>query len=132
MGAYGGSVVLPRRLARINRVVSNRALGPFTRVLPGFGVVVHRGRRSGRRYRTPVSVVRTPDGYAVPLTYGFGDWARNVLAAGGCELETRRRVIRLTDPRLVHDPSRRAVPAALRPVLRVIGVTEFVHFRTAA
>ncbi|MEJ3745035.1 nitroreductase family deazaflavin-dependent oxidoreductase [Actinomycetes bacterium KLBMP 9797] len=124
-------MVLPRRLARINRVVSNRALGPFARMLPGFGIVIHRGRRSGDRYRTPVSVVRAPDGYVVPLTYGVGDWTRNVLAAGGCELETRRRVLRLTDPHLVQDPSRRAVPAAVRPVLRLIGVTEFLHLRAS-
>ena len=124
-----GSVVIPRRVARINRVVSNRVLGPFARVLPGFGVVIHRGRRSGREYRTPVNVVRAPDGYVVALTYGVGDWARNVLAAGGCDLETRRRVVGLVDPRLVRDPSRRAVPAPIRPVLAVIGVTEFVCLR---
>jgi deazaflavin-dependent oxidoreductase (nitroreductase family) len=100
-------------------------------VLPGFGVVIHRGRRSGREYRTPVNVFRTPDGYVVALTYGVGDWARNVLAADGCDLEIRRRVVRLVDPRLVRDPSRRAVPAPVRPLLAVIGVTEFVHLRRA-
>ena len=110
-------------------MVSNRVLGPLARVLPGFGVVIHRGRRSGREYRTPVNVFRTPDGYVVALTYGVGDWARNVLAAGGCDLEIRRRVIRVVDPRLVRDPGRRAVPAPVRPVLAAIGVTEFVHLR---
>lgn len=125
-------MVIPRRVARINRVASNHVLGPLARVLPGFGVVLHRGRRSGRRYRTPVNAFRTSDGYVVALTYGVGDWARNVLAAGGCELETRRRVIRLTDPRLVRDPTRHAVPAPIRPLLAIIGVTEFVHFRLAS
>jgi deazaflavin-dependent oxidoreductase (nitroreductase family) len=124
-------VVIPRRVARINRVASNRALAPVARVLPGFGVVIHRGRRSGRQYRTPVNVFRTPDGYVVALTYGVGDWARNVLAAGGCELETRHRTVRLTGPRLVRDPSRRAVPAPIRPLLAFIGVTEFIHLRLA-
>jgi deazaflavin-dependent oxidoreductase (nitroreductase family) len=124
-------VVIPRRVARINRVASNRVLGPLARVLPGFGVVIHRGRRSGREYRTPVNVFRTPDGYVVALTYGVGDWARNVLAADGCHLEIRRRVVRLVDPRLVRDPSRRAVPAPIRPLLAAIGVTEFVHLRRA-
>jgi deazaflavin-dependent oxidoreductase (nitroreductase family) len=125
-------MVLPRRMARINRVASNRVLGPFARLLPGFGVVVHRGRRSGRQYRTPVGVFHTPDGYVIALPYGVGDWARNVLAAGGCELETRRRLVRLTDARLVHDPTRRAVPAPVRPLLAVVNVTEFVHLRRAA
>ena len=110
-------------------MVSNRVLGPLARVLPGFGVVIHRGRRSGREYRTPVNVFRTPDGYVVALTYGVGDWARNVLAAGGCDLEIRRRVIRVVDPRLVRDPSRGAVPVLVRPALAALGVTEFVHLR---
>jgi deazaflavin-dependent oxidoreductase (nitroreductase family) len=122
-------VVIPRRVARINRVVSNRVLGPLVRVLPGFGIVVHRGRRRGREYRTPVNVFRAPDGYVVALTYGVGDWTRNVLAAGGCEIEIRRHTVRLTDPRLVRDPSRRAAPAAVRPILAAIGVTEFLHLR---
>jgi deazaflavin-dependent oxidoreductase (nitroreductase family) len=98
-------VVIPRRVARINRAATNRILGPLARVLPGLGVVIHRGRRSGREYRTPVNVFRTPDGYVIALTYGVGDWARNVLAAGGCDLEMRRHVVRLVDPRLVRDPS---------------------------
>jgi deazaflavin-dependent oxidoreductase (nitroreductase family) len=112
-------------------MASNHVLGPLARVLPGFGVVIHRGRRSGREYRTPVGVFRTPDGYAVALFYGVGDWARNVLAAGGCDLEIRRRVVRLVDPRLVRDPSRGPVPVPIRPILAVLGVTEFVHLRLA-
>jgi deazaflavin-dependent oxidoreductase (nitroreductase family) len=124
-------VVIPRRVARFNRVASNRVLGPLARVLPGLGVVIHHGRSSGREYRTPVIVFRTPDGYVIALFYGVGDWARNVLAAGGCELETRHRMVRLTDPRLVRDPSRGAVPAPIRPLLAIIGVTEFIHFGPA-
>ncbi|MFC0528948.1 nitroreductase family deazaflavin-dependent oxidoreductase [Phytohabitans kaempferiae] len=124
-------MVLPRRLARINRVVSNRVLGPIAQVLPGFGIVVHRGRRSGRVYRTPVNIFHTPDGYVVALTYGVGDWTRNVLAAGGCVVEIRRRPVRLAEPRLVHDARRRAVPAPVRPILAAIGVTEFLHLRPA-
>jgi deazaflavin-dependent oxidoreductase (nitroreductase family) len=125
-------VVFPRRVARINRAATNRILGPLARVLPGLGVVIHRGRRSGREYRTPVTVFRTPDGYVVALTYGVGDWARNVLAAGGCDLEMRRRVVRLVDARLVRDPSRGAVPVFIRPALAALGVTEFVHLRLPA
>jgi hypothetical protein len=33
-------------------------------------IVHHKGRRSGRAYKTPVGVVRRHDGYAVALTYG--------------------------------------------------------------
>ncbi|MDQ7904951.1 nitroreductase family deazaflavin-dependent oxidoreductase [Phytohabitans sp. ZYX-F-186] len=122
-------MVLPRRLARANRVVGNRVLGPVARHLPGFGIVVHRGRRSGRAYRTPVNIFKTTDGYVVALTYGLGDWTRNVLAAGGCTVEIRRRPVHLTDPRLVDDPTRSAVPLPIRPILAALGVTEFLHLR---
>lgn len=125
-------MVVPRRVATINRTAGNRVLGPLARVLPGFGVVIHHGRRSGREYRTPVNVYRTPDGYVVALIYGLGDWARNVLAAEGCQLETRGRTVRLTDPRLVRDPGRTAVPIPVRPLLAIVRVTEFVHFRLPA
>ena len=74
---------LPRAVARFNRHVTNRILGPFAYVLPLFGVVVHRGRRSRRLYRTPVNVFRRPGGVVIALTYGpESDWVRNVLAAG--------------------------------------------------
>ena len=65
--------------------------------LPGFGVVVHTGRRTHRQYRTPVNVFRRADRYIIALTYGpDADWVRNVRASGGCELETRGHTLRLT------------------------------------
>jgi hypothetical protein len=53
--------------------VAGRRLSPVT-------IVAHRGRRSGRRYRTPVIAFRLDDGCAISLPYGADrDWARNVL-----------------------------------------------------
>jgi deazaflavin-dependent oxidoreductase (nitroreductase family) len=123
-------VVVPRRVARFNRVVTNRVTGLFAGTVPGFGVVLHRGRRSGRPYRTPVSVYGGDGGYVIPLIYGPGaDWARNVLAAGGCEVRLRGRRVRLTDPRIMHDERCRPVPTVVRPVLRALGVADFLHLR---
>lgn len=117
----------PRRMAAFNRKVTNRVLGRFATRAPGFGVVVHKGHRSGRSYRTPVNVFRAPDGYVLALTYGPGaGWVRNVMAAGECELETRGRRVRLGSPRLVHDESRRAVPPVVGMMLRVLGVADFM------
>lgn len=66
--------------------------------------------RSGRRYMTPVNVFAAEDGYVFALTYGPDtDWVKNVVAASGCELHTRRRTIQLVSPRLCHDQSRRAI-----------------------
>jgi deazaflavin-dependent oxidoreductase (nitroreductase family) len=119
---------LPRWIARFNRHVTNRLIGPLAPYLPGFGVVVHIGRRSHRVYGTPVNVFRGPGGYVVALAYGpDSEWVRNVLASGGCILETRGRTVRLTRPRLVHDETRRAVPPFLRPIGALGHVADFLY-----
>lgn len=121
---------LPRWLACFNRRVTNRVLGPWARYMPAFGVVVHTGRKTRRQYRTPVNVFRRPGGYVIALTYGpDSDWVRNVLAAGGCTLETRGRAFRLTQPRLSHDERRRMVPPALRVIGRLGHVADFLELR---
>ncbi|HYU92433.1 MAG TPA: nitroreductase family deazaflavin-dependent oxidoreductase [Actinomycetota bacterium] len=121
---------LPGWLARFNRRVTNRATKPLAETLPGFAVVMHTGRRSGRRYRTPVNLFRLGDGYAIALTYGRDrDWVRNVMAARGCEVQTRRRTIRLEGPRIVTDSRGIPVPAAIRPILKAFRVTEFMKLK---
>jgi deazaflavin-dependent oxidoreductase (nitroreductase family) len=118
---------LPKRLARFNLKVTNRVLGPLAQRLPGFGIVIHRGRRSGREYRTPVNVFRRGDGYVIALTYGAdSQWVRNVLAAGEVDVEIRGRRIHLASPELVHDERRRLVPAPVRVPLAAAGVDDFL------
>ncbi|GAA3533633.1 nitroreductase family deazaflavin-dependent oxidoreductase [Amycolatopsis ultiminotia] len=120
-------MVLSARVARFNRVVTNRATKPFVGVLPGFGLLVHRGRRSGREFRTPLNIFRTDDGFVVALTYGpDADWVRNVFAAGGAEVITRGHKYRVRDPELVHDETRRPMPPGVRQVLGLVGVTDFL------
>jgi deazaflavin-dependent oxidoreductase (nitroreductase family) len=47
------------------------------------GVIRHVGRRSGRRYETPVGTAMTDEAFLVALPYGRRpDWLRNVLAGG--------------------------------------------------
>jgi deazaflavin-dependent oxidoreductase (nitroreductase family) len=121
---------LPKSLARFNLRVTNRVADPLAGQLPWFGVLTHRGRRSGRVYRTPVNVFQIPDWYVVALTYGLDtEWVRNVLEAGECELQTRGRSVRLHSPRLVRDENRRLVPPPVRPFLRALGVADFVVLR---
>src|SRR5579864_9580631 len=75
-----------RWLAKINIAFTNRITGLFAGWLPGFGILTHLGRKSGRVYRTPVNVFRASSGFIVALTYSSqSEWVRNVLAAGGCE-----------------------------------------------
>jgi deazaflavin-dependent oxidoreductase (nitroreductase family) len=118
---------LPRWLGRFNRVVTNRILGLGAGRLPGFGIITHQGRRSGRRYRTPVGVFRRPGQIVIALTYGPNvDWVRNVLAAGHAEIITRRRTYRLVNPRLVEDAERSLASPPVRPILRALDVDAFL------
>jgi deazaflavin-dependent oxidoreductase (nitroreductase family) len=122
----------PRWVARFNRRFTNRLLGPLARRLPWFGVVGHVGRTTGRRHRTPVNVFRQGDRYLIALTYGArAQWVRNVLASGGCDLETRGRTLRLTRPRLVRDERRRCVPPPVRLPLWLLGVADFLELEPA-
>ena len=122
---------IPRVVRQWNKAGLNRVTKHIAPWMPGFGVVVHRGRRSGRPYQTPVNVFATEDGYILALTYGPDtDWVENVLAAGGCELRTRGRVIRLVSPRLFHDETRGGIRPLERQVLRVIGVADFLSLKT--
>lgn len=123
---------LPRTVARWNKVGLNRVTKRVAPWMPGFGVVAHAGRRSGRRYQTPVNVFPAEDGYLLALTYGpDSDWVKNVLAAGGCELVTRGRTVRLVSPHLVHDENRGGIRPVERQVLRLIGVADFLSLKTA-
>ena len=118
---------LPRALARFNRVATNRVGRVLAPRVPGGGVIVHRGRRSGREYRTPVSAFRRPGGYAVALTYGPGaEWVQNVLAAGHAVLATRGRLVSVTNPRVIHDPDHRLVPRLVGDILGLIGADAFL------
>ena len=114
---------VPKAVARWDKAGLNRLTRPIAPWMPGLGVVVHRGRRSGRRYQTPVSVFPAGAGYLLAVTYGpDADWVKNVLAAGGCELRTRGRALQLGSPRLFHDDSRSGIGPPERQVPRILGV----------
>src|SRR5246500_2763797 len=79
-----------RWLAKINIAFTNRITSLFAGWLPGFGILTHVGRKSGKVYRTPVNVFRAPNGFIIALTYSSqSEWVKNVLAAGGGGLKTR-------------------------------------------
>ena len=121
---------LPKGLARFNRVVTNRVLGPFAARLPGFAIVTHVGRRSGREHSNPVNLFRHGDRYVIALTYGAdSQWVRNVMAAGSARVLTRGRTIHLVEPEIVHDPTRSYVPAPVRPILGATNVSDFMVLR---
>jgi hypothetical protein len=75
-----------RWLAKINVAFTNRITSLFAGSLPGFGILTHVGRRSGKVYRTPLNVFRASNGFLIALTCSSqSEWAKNVLAAGEYE-----------------------------------------------
>jgi len=93
---------LPQRLARFNRHVTNPIQRMWAGWAPSFGILEHVGRRSGKPYRTPLSVFSTDDGVAILLTYGPDrDWLKNITAAGGAKLRRHGKTFAVTNPRVV-------------------------------
>jgi deazaflavin-dependent oxidoreductase (nitroreductase family) len=124
---------IPLAVGKWNKAGLNRITRHLAPWAPGMGLIVHRGRRSGRRYETPVQVFGVDDGYVIALTYGpAADWTKNVLAAGGCELRTRGRTVQLTEPRLYRDETRQRIRPAERQMLRLLHVSDFLELKTAA
>lgn len=127
-GCHTHGVPIPKPVASLNKVATNRVMRPLATRAPGFALIHHVGRRSGRRYTTPVNAFVTDDGFVIALTYGPDvDWWRNILAAGGCAVTHRRRRIDLVNPhRIRTEEGMAAMPVVVRSILRLIGVTEFV------
>ncbi|WP_308213885.1 nitroreductase family deazaflavin-dependent oxidoreductase [Mycolicibacterium crocinum] len=118
---------IPKAVARLNRVGLNKITKRIAPWTPGFGVVVHQGRRSGRTYETPVNVFVTTTGVRIALTYGAdSQWVKNVVAAQACTLRTRGRELELSEPRVVRDPARTGTRPFERRVLGLLGVEDFL------
>jgi len=120
---------IPHGMRKANKVALNKVTRRLAPWLPGLGVVVHRGRTTGKQFRTPVNVFPRPgDRYVLALTYGSDtDWVKNVVAAGGCELLTRGTHIELTAPRLFHDETRREIRVVERSILGLLHMYDFLE-----
>lgn len=106
----------------------NRATVPLAEAGIGpFALIRHVGRKTGRRYATPLLLARVPGGFVAELTYGPRvAWYRNVVAAGGCTVVYRGvdYVIDRIEPCSAEDGLRAfGYPAAL--VLRALRRREF-------
>ena len=125
----------PTRLQFLRRFTI-RFVNPVTRLvagwLPGFGILIYRGRKTGKEYRTPMNVFRRGDQMVFALTYGPDvQWVKNVLAVGTLDVRTMGRDLLLVEPELFHDPGRRQIPPVVRQFLGVMHVTEFLRMRIA-
>ena len=101
---------VPRVVARFQRRFVNPVVGRLAGALPGYGLLIHTGRKSGRAYRTPLNVFKAPGGFAIVIAYGHeSDWLRNLHAAGGAEVIRSRRRYVLSNPRIVSGAEARAL-----------------------
>ena len=119
---------IPRFMRQVNRVFTNHVFGTFAGLVPPFAIVHHVGRRSGRRYRTPVVAFRSSAGFVIPMTYGRDvDWARNMVRANGAEIERGGHRMAVRNPRIVgFEEAAARLPAAARPVFRTVELPGYV------
>lgn len=117
---------VPRAVAHFNRRVTNRAAQSITPWLPGLGTLEHVGRKSGRRYRTPLLAFPTRDGVVVLIGYGLeSDWLKNVMAGGPTVLEKRNTAVPLINPRICSKAeAANLVTPAFRPFYRLFPYNE--------
>jgi len=108
---------VPRAVANFNRRVTNPVARSLTPWLPCLGTLEHTGRKSGRRYRTPLLVFRTKNGFVILIGYGpETDWLKNIFAGGPTVLHKAGKAVTLTNPQIVE----KAVAAPLvMPVPRL-------------
>jgi deazaflavin-dependent oxidoreductase (nitroreductase family) len=110
-------MLMPVWLERVQIKYVNPLLRPFSKWMPGFAVITHRGRTSGKQFETIVTAYRKDDLVAIGLMHGKTNWVKNVLAAGEADIRIARKNVHLVNPRVLPagtvDPALPAVPARL-------------------
>ncbi|MBV9358271.1 MAG: nitroreductase family deazaflavin-dependent oxidoreductase [Chloroflexi bacterium] len=116
-----------RALSRVVNPIVAQLAG--RRFMPLYGLLKHRGRRSGRLFQTPVVVQRTADGFLVPMPWGEGtDWYRNVRAAGGCVIRFHGRDYPVDQPELIAT-ARSSFNGLERAAMSRLGIAQALHLR---
>ncbi|OBK73956.1 nitroreductase family deazaflavin-dependent oxidoreductase [Mycobacterium sp. 1274761.0] len=93
---------VPRAVARFNRRITNPLAVAFGGWAPTVGYVEHVGRKSGKRYRTPLNIFDTDDGYVILIGYGTeSHWVKNVLAQGSATVHKHGKTVPVTEPHIV-------------------------------
>jgi deazaflavin-dependent oxidoreductase (nitroreductase family) len=111
---------VPRAVVRFNKMINNPIQRQYAWLLPPWAIVVHRGRRSGRTYRTPVVAFRHGPTLAIVILYGErSDWVLNALA-GGAAVVRRGRTCPLVAPR-VSGPDAPGISSRARLFGRISG-----------
>jgi deazaflavin-dependent oxidoreductase (nitroreductase family) len=130
----GNAIRFGPRARRLIRAVA-RVVNPLVlrlagrRHMPVLGIVHHRGRKTGRRYATPLGVRPAADGgFVIPLTFSQAShWYQNIQAAGWCVITYQGADHTVAGPVIVDRATAGpAYPRYERLALRLIGINEFV------
>jgi deazaflavin-dependent oxidoreductase (nitroreductase family) len=109
---------------------TNALMLPFAghRWNPIFAVVEHRGRRTGRRYATPVAARRVSGGFVISLSFGPQvDWYRNISADDGGAIHWKGRRYDIRAPKPIDAATgRTSFNVVQRVALRVCGIDAFI------
>jgi deazaflavin-dependent oxidoreductase (nitroreductase family) len=112
----GFRFVFKRTLPKIDRVVGRLTGGKHTFaevVVPTF-VLVHKGRKTGREFRSPLSYVEVEDGYALAATNWGQDkhplWSGNLIADPDVEVVVGGETIPMRARRVSDDEKARIWP----------------------
>jgi deazaflavin-dependent oxidoreductase (nitroreductase family) len=109
---------LSRGVARFNRRVTNRIQGLYAWLVPPWAVMLHRGRKSGCPYRTPLLAFRRGHTLVVALVYGEdADWVRNMRDQGGHVIRAGR-TYSVERPEIIPTESAGSLLARLSPLER--------------
>jgi len=119
--------------------VAARLINPLTLVVAGrpwmpiVGVLLHRGRTSGRMYSTPLGMRHLGDSFVMPLTFSeSAAWYRNIRAAGWAVVRYMGREYTLVSPEVIDYAA--AAPAFPRYELlqfQLVGINEYLRMRQA-
>jgi deazaflavin-dependent oxidoreductase (nitroreductase family) len=115
--APGVPMIMPVWLERFQIKYVNPLLRPLSKRMPGFAVISHRGRTSGKEYETIVTAYRKGNVLAIGLVHGKTNWVKNVLAAGEADIHVGRKDLHLVNPRVLPagtvDPTLPRIPQML-------------------
>jgi deazaflavin-dependent oxidoreductase (nitroreductase family) len=108
---------MPVWLERFQIKYVNPLLRPLSKRAPGFAVIKHRGRTSGKELETIVTAYRKDGLVAIGLMHGKTNWVKNVLAAGEADIHVARKDLHLVNPRVLPagtvDPTLPRIPQML-------------------
>jgi len=131
-----GSMNMPisTSLRYLNKKFTNKIIGCWAgKNGSPFSLVLHSGRKSGKKFQTPVIAVKKGSRFLFALTYGARvDWYRNILANGCAGIRYQGKEYKLEKPiSLPVESGRKLFPQPLRFFLVLLKVTHFFEMQIA-